>query len=194
MDGETIDFLAQALNVKDEVSKITKKAMEGELDFFESLSTRVAYLKGLELKKATQICYNLPFITGAKECITKLKEKDIKVIIFSGGFNLATNHAKDILGYDASFANELHVKNGVLTGKVGGEMMFSHSKGTMLQKLQEILHVSEAETMSVGDGANDISMFKHSGVKVSFCAKSVLEQKADIKIKTKDLTKILDYI
>lgn len=194
MDGETIDFLADALHVQDKVGKITQKAMEGELDFFESLTTRVKYLKGLKIQKAKEICHNLPFINGAKECIVKLKEKNIKVIVFSGGFTLATNHAKGILGYDMDFANELHVKDEVLTGRVGGEMMFSHSKGVMLRKMQELLHVSKAETMCVGDGANDISMFEHSGIKVSFCAKSVLEEKADIKIKTKDLTKILEYI
>lgn len=194
MDGETIDFLANAMHVKDEVSAITKKAMEGELDFFESLTKRVEYLKGLKYEQAKKICQNLPFIKGAKETIKELKNQHIKVVVFSGGFNLATSYAQNILGYDANFANELHAKDGVLSGLVGGEMMFSHSKGAMLKKLQKLLDISKDETMSVGDGANDISMFEHSRTKVAFCAKSILEQNANIIIKTKDLTQILDHI
>ncbi len=194
MDGETIDFLAKHMGVEDEVSAITKKAMQGEINFYQSLTKRVKYLKGLELIKAKQICQNLPFINGAKECISKLKQKNIKVIIFSGGFSLATSHAKEVLGFDAYFANELHALNGILTGEVGGEMMFSHSKGTMLKKLQEILQITKEQTMSVGDGANDISMFEQSGLKISFCAKRVLQKQADINILTKDLTQIIKHI
>ncbi len=194
MDGETIDFLAKEMGVEKQVSFITKKAMEGELDFFESLNTRVKYLEGLELKRAKEICENLPFINGAKECIAKLKEKNIKVIVFSGGFSLATAHAKEILGLDAQFANELHSKDGILSGEVGGHMMFSHSKGEMLKKIQDILNIQKSQTMSIGDGANDISMFKESGLKVSFCAKEVLAKEADIRIQTKDLTQIIKHI
>lgn len=194
MDGETIDFLADAVGKKDEVSAITKRAMEGELDFFESLSKRVGFLKGLEQKKAKEICENLPFINGAKECISALKQKDITVVVFSGGFHLATSHAKDILGYDAEFANELHVKDGALSGLVGGEMMFGYSKGVMLRRIQGLLNIDKSQTMAVGDGANDISMFEHSRVKVSFCAKPALEKHANVIIKTKDLTKILEHI
>ncbi|MBS9778959.1 MAG: phosphoserine phosphatase SerB [Campylobacteraceae bacterium] len=194
MDGETIEFLAKPLGCEQEVVSITKNAMEGKLDFFESLTQRVKLLKGLELDKAKQICQNLPFMLGAKECIANLKEQNITVVVFSGGFHLATSYAKDILGFDGEFANELHVKDKKLSGLVGGEMMFSYSKGMMLKNLQNILHVKKEETMSVGDGANDISMFEHSHLKVAFCAKKVLEEKANIVIKTKDLRKILEYI
>ncbi len=194
MDGETITFLASGVGAEEEVRAITKRAMEGEIDFFQALVTRVRYLNGLSLKKAEHICQNLPFIKGAKECISELKQRGIKVVVFSGGFSLATSHAKGILGFDAEFANELHVENNLLTGNVGGHMMFSYSKGVMLKKLQSILNISKEETMSVGDGANDISMFEQSGIKVSFCAKEVLEREANIKIKTKDLTKILEHI
>lgn len=194
MDGETIDFLAQALHVEDEVSAITKKAMEGELDFFESLTRRVEYLKGLKFQKAKQICQNLPFIKGAKECISELKNKGIFVAVFSGGFSLATSHAKDILGYDVAFANELHVKDDVLSGKVGGHMMFNHSKGDMLLNIQNILGINATQTLCVGDGANDLSMFKHSAFKVAFCAKQVLKDNANIIVDEKNLKEILKYL
>ncbi len=194
MDGETIEFLAKPLGLEQEVASITKKAMEGELDFFESLTKRVGLLRGLEFECAKQICQNLPFMSGAKECIKGLKEKNITVVVFSGGFHLATSHAKDILGFDGEFANELHVKDDKLSGFVGGEMMFGYSKGLMLKNLQNILHVRKEETMSVGDGANDLSMFEHSHLKVAFCAKKVLEKKANLVVKTKDLRQILEYI
>ncbi|PID48188.1 MAG: phosphoserine phosphatase SerB [Proteobacteria bacterium] len=194
MDGETIDFLAKSLGVESEVSSITKKAMEGELDFFEALNKRVKLLKGLEFSKAKEICQNLPFMEGAKECITELKRRGIKVIVFSGGFHLATSYAKDILGFDGEFANELHVKNDLLSGLVGGEMMFGYSKGVMLKKLQDILHVKKEQTISIGDGANDISMFAHSAFRVSFCGKKALEERANIIIREKDLRQILEHI
>ena len=194
MNGETIDILAQDFGVGDAVSAITKEAMEGRLDFFESLKKRVANLKGMQESRAKEICRNLPLNEGAKECIASLKEKGIKVVCFSGGFSFATRHFAEILKLDADFSNVLHTKNGVLSGEVGGYMMFSDSKGEMLSKLQTILGVSPKETMAVGDGANDISMFKHSAYKVAFCAKIALKNAANIIIDKQDLREILKHI
>ena len=170
MDGETIDFLADELGFKDKVSQITEKAMAGELDFFESLKERVKFLKGLNLKKVNEICHNLPYMNGAKEIIKELKNRNYKVVVFSGGFRNATDYAKEILGYDASFSNILHSNNNILSGFVGGDMMFNFSKGDMLQRLQNILNISKKETIVIGDGANDLSMFKYADTKVAFCA------------------------
>jgi phosphoserine phosphatase len=194
MDGETIDFLAEPLGLKDKVAAITEMAMRGELDFFESLIMRVKLLEGLEEEKVNEICHNLPYMNGAKEVINELKKRGIKVVVFSGGFRNATSYAKNILGFDADFSNILHSKNGRLTGLVGGEMMFSHSKGDMLNRLQSILKIGKEETMVVGDGANDLSMFKYADTKVAFCAKEVLKKEANIIINEKDLRKILDFI
>ncbi|MDD3149454.1 MAG: phosphoserine phosphatase SerB [Candidatus Gastranaerophilales bacterium] len=194
MDGETIDFLAEELDIQQEVALITEQAMQGKLDFFESLTTRVNLLKGLEKYKVDKICQNLPYVDGAKETITELKKAGIKVICFSGGFKNATSFAKNILGYDADFSNILHSKNEILTGQVGGEMMFNYSKGEMLIKLQNMLGITKAETMVVGDGANDLSMFPYADTKVAFCAKQILKEKANIVIEKKDLTIILNKI
>jgi phosphoserine phosphatase len=194
MDGETIDFLAEPLGLKEKVATITEMAMRGELDFFESLIMRVKLLEGLKEAKVNEICYNLPLVPGAEEIVKELKNRGLSVICFSGGFRNATSFIKEKIGLDADFSNVLHVKNGVLTGLVGGEMMFSHSKGDMLKRIQNILGVSENETMVVGDGANDLSMFKYAKIKVAFCAKEVLKKEANIVIEEKDLTKILEFI
>ncbi len=194
MDGETIDFLAKPLGLEDRISAITEKAMQGELDFFESLTKRVSLLEGLELTKVNEICHNLPFMPGAKDTITELKKRDYKVIVFSGGFRNATSHAKDILGYDADFSNILHENSGILSGKVGGDMMFDFSKGDMILRIQHLLGIDKKNTMVVGDGANDRSMFVHADTRVAFCAKEILKKEANIIIDTKDLTQILGEI
>jgi len=194
MDGETIDFLAAPLGLEEKISAITDKAMNGELDFFESLTTRVALLEGLPVTKVEQICQNLPFMPGAKETIKALKQKGYTVVVFSGGFRNATAHAKDILGLDADFANVLHFKERKLSGLVGGDMMFDFSKGDMIVRLQSLLGISQADTMVVGDGANDRSMFAHADTRVAFFAKEILKKEANIIIDTKDLTQILKEI
>ncbi len=194
MDGETIDFLAEALGLKEKVAAITEMAMRGELDFFESLTTRVKLLEGLEVKKVKKICQNLPFMNGAKESIKELKKRGYKVVVFSGGFRDATSYAREVLGFDADFSNILHSKNGRLTGLVGGDMMFDFSKGDMLQRLQNLLGIEKKDTIAVGDGANDRSMFKYADKKIAFCAKDILKKEANIIIEKKDLKEVLNYI
>lgn len=194
MDGETIEFLAQELNIKDEIAGITKQAMEGKLDFFESLVKRVALLKGLKEEKVNEICVNLPYIKGANETISEFKKTGYYTACFSGGFKSATIPAQKILGYDIEFSNILHFKNGEMTGLLGGEMMFSSSKGYMLSKLQNILKIPPENTIAIGDGANDLSMFKYASKKVAFCAKEILKKEANIIVEEKDLTRIFDKI
>ena len=194
MDGETIDFLAKPLGLEEKVAKITEEAMAGRLDFFESLIQRVSLLKGLEYSKAVEICKDLPLMPGAYEIVSELKKMGYKVICFSGGFRIGTSPAKEKLGLDADFSNILHEKDGVLTGLVGGDMMFGFSKGDMIQRVQSMLGVSVENTLVVGDGANDVSMFKYASKKVAFCAKDVLKKEANIIVDKKDLTQILKSI
>jgi phosphoserine phosphatase len=194
MDGETIDILASLAGCEAEVSKITEAAMSGELDFFESLTKRVAFLKGVDAAKARARCAELPFIEGAKEIILALKSKNYQVVVFSGGFSIGTAPAREKLGFDMDFSNKLHEKDGLLTGLVGGEMMYSDSKGIMLQKLQSLLGISYENTIAVGDGANDASMFEFAAKKIAFCAKPKLKEKANIVIDIKDLREIEKHI
>lgn len=194
MDGETIEFLAREVGIEDKVREITTRAMQGELDFFESLQKRVSLLKGLKVETVNNICNNLPLMPGAKETIKELQIKGYKVICFSGGFKNATIPFAEKLGLDGEFSNILHSKDGILTGLVGGEMMFNNSKGQMLYRLQKILGITSAETLVIGDGANDLSMFKYADKRVSFCGKPILEKEANIVIKEKDLRLILKTI
>jgi phosphoserine phosphatase len=194
MDGETIDFLARPLGLEEKVASITKRAMAGELDFFESLIERVSLLKGLPYSQAVDICKDLPLMPGAQETITKLKEQGYKVVCFSGGFRIGTTPAKEKLGLDADFSNILHEKDGILTGLVGGDMMFGFSKGDMIQRVQSMLGVSKENTLVAGDGANDVSMFPFAEKRVAFCANDILKKEANIIIETKDLTQILKEI
>ncbi|MDE7174021.1 MAG: phosphoserine phosphatase SerB [Helicobacter sp.] len=194
MDGETIDFLARERGVGDEVAQITDRAMRGELDFFESLQHRVSLLAGLPLARAQHVCAHLPLMNGAADVIAWLKANGYVVVVFSGGFHLATSVAQTKLGFDAAFANTLHHKDGVLSGKVGGEMMFAHSKGDMLLRMQALLGVGEDSTLVVGDGANDLSMFAHATHRVAFCAKPVLKEKATICVDSKDLRLLIPHL
>ena len=194
MDGETITILSSAMGKDKEVGDITSRAMAGELDFYESLVKRVKLIEGLELSKALEITSNLPFITGAKDIISYLKSKNIKTVVFSGGFHIATDAAQQKLGFDLNFANELHHKNGILTGNVGGEMMFGDSKGKMLARLKRFLGLSSDEVVCVGDGANDLSMFKEAGTGIAFCANKILKEAATHIIDIKDLNEIKKII
>lgn len=194
MDGETIDFLAKPLGLEKKVAAITEEAMAGRLDFFESLVERVSLLKDLKYEKAVSICKDLPFMPGAYETIKTLKQNGYKVVCFSGGFRIGTTPAREKLGIDADFSNILHEKNGLLTGQVGGDMMFGFSKGDMIQRLQSILGVYKENTLVVGDGANDISMFPYADKKVAFCAKEILKKEANIIVENRDLTEILNHI
>lgn len=194
MDGETLEYLAKDFGIEHQVKQITDLAMNGKLDFFESLNNRVSLLKGMSLDTVNRICLNLPPMTGVKEIIKYLQDNNYKVVCFSGGFKNATVPFAKRFNLDGEFSNILHSKNNILTGFVGGEMMFNNSKGEMLQTLQKLLKIPKSDTITIGDGANDLSMFKYAGIKISFCGKPILEQNADIKIKEKDLSLIIGYL
>ena len=194
MDGETIDFLAAPLGLEEAVASITERAMAGELDFFKSLIARVALIEGLEKEKVDAICADLPMMPGAQEVVAGLKERGYTVVCFSGGFRNATKPACDRLGIAADFSNFLHSENGILTGQVGGEMMYSDAKGDMIVRMQGLLGVSRRDTLVVGDGANDLSMFAHADTRVAFCAKPLLKEAATHCVDVKDLTEILKIV
>lgn len=194
MDGETIDFLAAPLGLETQVAAITERAMAGELDFYKALRARVALLEGLEASKVDEICADLPMMPGASEVVEGLKAKGYTLVCFSGGFRNATKPACQRLGIHAEFSNFLHAENGVLTGQVGGEMMYSNAKGDMIVRLQGLLGIGREDTLVVGDGANDLSMFAHADTRVAFCAKPILKKAATHCVDVKDLREILKIV
>ena len=192
MDGETIDFFAEPLGLGEEVAAITEEAMAGRMDFFMALVARAKLLKGLDVSVAQEICENLPMMPGAQETVAALKADGYRVVCFSGGFRQATTPMAKRLGLDADFANFLYAdSDGRLTGEVGGEMMYSDAKGDMLVRLQRLMGIGRENTLVVGDGANDLSMFAHADTRVAFRARPVLTEQATHVVTEKDLREIL---
>jgi len=188
--GETIDELAAAYGVGDRVSEITNRAMNGELDFFGALTERVALLKGMQHSLAVDVCSNLKPMNGAAELISALKDAGYYVAVLSGGFTLATGHFQSVLGYQYHASNILHEVDGILDGDVGGAMMFSNSKETNLLDLQNLLQIGRENTLVCGDGANDLSMFKHADTRIAVGTRGVLDEHATHLVPDSDLTKV----
>lgn len=192
MDCETIDELAKAYGVMDEVARMTKEAMNGGIPFAEALRKRVSLLKGMEFTKAIEVMYNLPMMPGTHEVLTTLKKNGHIVVIVSGGFTVATHKVLYNYGLDGAYSNTLGVDgDGLLSGLVSGPMMAPTAKGDMVKLYQERFGISREDTVVTGDGANDISMFAHADTRIAFCAKEILKKAANIVISKKDLREIL---
>ncbi|WP_456373890.1 phosphoserine phosphatase SerB [Methanocaldococcus sp.] len=194
VNNETIDEIAKEAGVEEEVKKITKEAMEGKLNFEQSLRKRVSLLKDLPLEKVEKAIERITLTEGAEETIKELKKRGYIIGVVSGGFDIAVNKIKEKLGLDYAFANRLIVKYGKLTGEVEGDVLKEDSKGEILEKIAKIEGIKLEDTVVVGDGANDISMFKKAGLKIAFCAKPILKEKANICIEKRDLREILKHV
>ncbi|STQ86577.1 phosphoserine phosphatase SerB [Helicobacter muridarum] len=195
LDGESIDIFARRYNKEKEIASITNEAMQGRMDFFQSLTKRVSMLKGMSLEVIYHsIRYDFHLMNGAKQCVQELRSKGHTIICFSGGFSLVTEYFKDILGLHATFSNVLHSADSKLTGEVGGPMMFGDSKGIMLSNLQGILGVDSKQCVAIGDGANDLSMFEYAETRIAFCAKEILQKAATHCINNKDLREVIEIV
>ncbi|CRF47716.1 Phosphoserine phosphatase [Helicobacter heilmannii] len=191
VDAETIEELAKAHGVGQEVINTTELAMAGKADFYTSLISRAGLLKGMDAKHAQEICQNLPLHKGALEVVQGLQALDYRVVCLSGGFKWATGHFKEKLGLDADFSNTLHVSGGVLTGEVSGPLMRGDSKAEILASLQSLLRPKH--TLAIGDGANDIGMFKLANVSVAFNAKEITKKAATFIAQSLDLQEVLEH-
>jgi phosphoserine phosphatase len=190
IDGETIDELAKAANVGDLVVALTKRAMRGEMDFEEALRERVKLLKGLKVAEVKKVALEIPLMKGAKELIRELK-KEYKIAMVSGGFTIVARRVAQELEIDCLIANELIIKDGVLTGEVVGPLVRQNSKKEALEAIAKREGIRPEDCIVIGDGANDISMFEAAGFSIAFNASPVLYDIADIIIMKKDLTLIL---
>lgn len=181
---ECIDEIAAQAGLKERVAEITERAMRGELDFSQSLIERVALLKGLP-ESVLQTVYQekLRLSEGAEKLIAECKKHNIKFLLVSGGFTFFTDKLQQKLGLDWAYANRLEIdENGLLTGKVIGEIIDAQKKAELLQKHRDQLGLRQDQVIAVGDGANDIPMFQAAGIGIAFHAKPKARQAADLCI------------
>lgn len=191
---EVIDELAEAAGVGERVSAITDAAMNGELDFEQSLVQRVALLEGLDEGVLSKIAERLPIMPGAERLIRTLRSLGYRTAILSGGFTYFGEHLKEQLGIDYVYANELEIKNGKLTGRVTGPVVDGARKAALLRELAERENLRLEQTIAVGDGANDLPMLDAAGLGIAFHAKPKVRASAEQVISNLGLDGILYLI
>jgi phosphoserine phosphatase len=191
IEGEVINELAKAANVDDKVSEITHRAMAGELDFSEALRDRVQLLKGLPVSVLEEVSKGIQLTSGTYELISTLKAMGYKLALISGGFKFFDDRLKEHLGFDYTYANDLEIKDGVLTGKIRGRIIDREAKGKIVQEIAEKEGISREEIVAVGDGANDEIMLKNAGFGIAFNATKLLQNVADGRITNSNLLGLL---
>jgi phosphoserine phosphatase len=191
---EVIDELAREANVHEEVGAITDAAMRGELDFNQSLICRVAMLKGLPESRLQSVAARLNLTEGAERLVTALKSFGYKTAIISGGFAFFGRHLQQRLGIDFVRTNDLEIENGVLTGRVKGEIINAQRKAQLLEEIATQENIALQQTIAVGDGANDLPMLAAAGLGIAFHAKPLVARSAKHKISTLGLDSILYLI
>lgn len=194
IQAEVIDELAKLAGVGDEVARITESAMRGEIDFKESFRRRVALLKGLQESELQDIAGRLPLSEGAELVAKTLKGLGYKLGILSGGFTFVGEFLKEKLGFDYMYANELDIKDGVVTGDVCGEIIDGDKKAQLLQEIATKENITLEQTIAVGDGANDLPMISKAGLGVAFHAKPIVRERARNTISSVGLDGLLYLI
>jgi phosphoserine phosphatase len=188
---EVIDELARAAGVGAQVSQITERAMQGEMDYDESLRQRVALLKGLDVAVLDKIAADLPLTEGAETLVRVLKRLGYRIAVISGGFSRAADALKKRLSLDYAFSNNLEIEGGKLTGKVVGPIVNAQRKAELLELIAQLEGVVLDQVIAVGDGANDIRMLEKAGLGIAFRAKPKLREAADTSLSGSGLDAIL---
>ena len=188
---EVIDELARVAGVGPEVARITERAMQGEMDYDESLRQRVSLLAGLDVKVLDQIASDLPLTDGAETMVRVLKRLGYKIAVISGGFSRAAEALKRRLGVDYAYSNNLEVAAGKLTGRVVGPIVNAQRKAELLETIAQAEGVLLDQVIAVGDGANDALMLERAGLGIAFHAKAKLRERADTSISGAGLDAIL---
>ena len=171
---EVIDELARAAGVGAEVARITERAMQGEMDYDESLRQRVGLLKGLDVAVLDKMAADLPLTDGAETLVRVLKRLGYKIAVISGGFSRAAEALKRRLGVDYAYSNNLEVQGGKLTGRVVGPIVNAQRKAELLETIAQAEGVLLDQVIAVGDGANDALMLERAGLGIAFHAKPKL--------------------
>jgi len=179
VDAEIIVELAKAAGVEKEVDGLTKRAMNGEMNFEHALRERVKLLKGLPVEVLEKIYNEIRLTEGAKELIQTLKKSGYKVALVSGGFTYFTERLKEELKLDYAFGNELEIKDGKVTGALKGRIIDSNEKARIIDELIKKEGIDKGNVVAVGDGANDRIMIENAGLGIAFNAKKALKEVAD---------------
>jgi phosphoserine phosphatase len=191
VDMEIIDEMAQRAGVFKEVSRITEKAMRGDIDFEESLTQRVALLKGLKVGELEKIRKDMKLSEGAEDLVDTLKRLGFKLGLVSGGFDYFSDFLREKLGLDFSYANQLEIKNGALTGKVSGKIVDNTYKAKIVNMVSSEQGILLDQTVAIGDGANDVLMLGQAGLGIAYNAKERLERAANMSLGRARLKNIL---
>ncbi len=188
IQGEIIDELAKVAGVGETVKEMTIKAMNGEMNYVEAVKKRVRLLKGLTVEQLEILSKGIHLTPGAEELISTLHRMGYKVGVISGGFTFFTDYLKKRLNLDYVFANELAVKDGVVTGKIKGDIVDAKRKGDILRKIAKTERISLDQIVAVGDGANDRFMLENAGLAIAFSPKEILKEYSDGMITTDNLS------
>ncbi len=191
---EVIDEMAKIHGVGDEVISITERAMNGEIDFDESLKQRVSKLKGLDVSQLKEIAQNLPLTSGTKDFIATVKSLGYKTAIISGGFTFFAEHLKNLLQLDYAFANELEILNNKLTGEIVGPIINAEQKALLLKVLAQQEQISLEQVVAIGDGANDLPMLSIAGLGIAYHAKEIVKRNAPHHMGHGPMTSILYFL
>lgn len=194
IETEVIDELADRAGVGPQVRAITESAMRGEIDFCESFTRRVALLKGLDESVMRDIAEHLPVTEGVERMMEVLKRTGYKTAILSGGFTYFGNYLKRKFGFDYVYANELEIVDGKLTGRYVGDIVDGKRKAELLRIIAQVENIDIAQTIAVGDGANDLPMLATAGLGIAFHAKPKVKQTARQSISTIGLDGVLYFL
>lgn len=191
---ECIDEIAKLAGVGEQVAKVTEQAMQGKLDFKQSLYQRVATLNGADEAILQSVLNKLPLMEGLTELVAVLRRHNWRLAIASGGFTYFADYLKETLPLDAAFSNTLEIIDGKLTGNVLGDIVDANKKAQVLVSLAKKYQIDESQTVAIGDGANDLVMMAQAQLGVACHAKKIVKQKAQTSINKAPLHTLIHWL
>ena len=191
---EVIDLLGREAGREAEIAQITSQAMRGEIDFESSLRKRVSFLEGLPDSVFDNVFNSIHLSLNAQKFISILQKNEILVGLVSGGFTPIVERLAKSLGIAYFSANQLEVKDGLLTGELVGQIISPEVKKDTLEQWRKELQLPRERTVAIGDGANDLLMLKSAGLGIAFCAKEILKKEIPNHVDKRDFLEVLPLI